>query len=90
MYCVDFVCSGNVPLQAHLIGQKHLKNVQRNSSTGTPQPVSTASAGNSLTHGLASSKSPSPIMLDDMIGSLHNKQNNIHMLLTYQVFFIVH
>ncbi|KAI9556511.1 hypothetical protein GHT06_016300 [Daphnia sinensis] len=39
-FCNDFVCSGLIPLEQHVTGQKHMKNVQR----ATESPIQSSSS----------------------------------------------
>ena len=40
--CEEFKCSGNIPFEQHLAGQKHLKNVQRVKEATQSNPSSPA------------------------------------------------
>lgn len=87
LYCVDFVCSGIVPMEAHLVGQRHLKNVQRkgltesNSSqlannSGLSSPTSSLPRVNSPVEPYPSSSSPTSNVLEkdksNMIGKFQD------------------
>lgn len=41
--CEDFTCTGRIPFEQHIVGQKHLKNVQR-SKESSPKSNSEASS----------------------------------------------
>lgn len=42
--CEDFRCTGRIPFEQHLVGQKHLKNVHRRKDQSSPKSTSEASS----------------------------------------------
>ena len=62
--CEGFTCSGPIPFEMHVVGQKHLKNVQRNKEFATKSPDLPSTAHPMLQSSLP--KIPSSIVSIDM------------------------
>ena len=88
-FCEDFACTGHIPFEQHVVGQKHLKNVQRSKeSSATKSPDLPSTSYNLLQSSLpTTSSSVASIDMSDACKKKYYKLQKIkHEVIIYVLF----